>query len=171
MASQSDQLNVWLEQLLRFRSPAFRAGLARAMQAQALELVDEGFASGMDPYGRAWPRSRAARARGGQTLRDTGRLQRSFTRDSRANADEINIGSNTEYAAIHQFGGFIRAKSAPYLTFSVRGGGAGSRGGKRFVNVKRVYLPPRPMLPLRGMPAAWRKALERAGLEYAKRNL
>jgi len=49
---------------------------------------------------------------------------------------EIGAGSGIVYARIHEYGGTIRAKNAPYLRFSVPGGG--------FVTTKSVYIPPRP---------------------------
>ncbi len=42
----------------------------------------------------------------GQTLTDTGRLRASFTRQ--ASEDEVIVGTNVVYAAIHQFGGKTR---------------------------------------------------------------
>jgi phage virion morphogenesis protein len=51
--------------------------------------------------------------------------------------DEVEVGSNAIYAAIHQFGGTIRPKSASALVFSM--------GGQTF-RVKSVRIPPRPFL-------------------------
>ncbi len=73
--------------------------------------TDMRFKTGVDPDGEPWPKSRAARDRGlegsvsrrGLTLVDTGRLRQSITR--RASEDEVVVGTNVAYAAIHQFGG------------------------------------------------------------------
>ena len=49
-----------------------------------------------------WQPSKRARAEGGQTLRDTGRLYKSIT--SKAYPDRAEVGTNVKYAARHQFG-------------------------------------------------------------------
>ena len=56
-----------------------------------------------------WPLSRRVKEHGGQTLSDTGRLRNSMT--SKAGADQVTIGTNVIYAAIHHFGGKIRPKT------------------------------------------------------------
>jgi len=43
----------------------------------------------------------------------------------------VRIGTNVEYAAIQEFGGEIRAKNAPYLTFKIDG---------HWVRVKQVKI-------------------------------
>jgi len=73
----------------------------------------------------------------------TGNLKRSI-KSSRAKkkAGEIfaTIGSNVEYAPVHEFGAVIRAKDKPYLVFK------GSDGKLRFV--KKVIIPKRPFISL-----------------------
>ncbi len=56
-----------------------------------------------------------------------------------ASDSEVEIGSNAIYAAIHQFGGTIKPKSAAALAFSM--------GGKTF-KLKSVKIPARPYLGL-----------------------
>lgn len=57
-----------------------------------------------DETGRPeWVVSQAADDRDGQTLRKTGRLQGSISTEY--DASHATIGTNTVYAAIHQFGG------------------------------------------------------------------
>lgn len=51
--------------------------------------------------------------------------------------DEVAIGNNVVYGAIHQFGGVIKAKNAPALVFSL---------GGRTVHVDQVTMPARPYL-------------------------
>lgn len=46
------------------------------------------------------------------------------------------VGTRTPYARIHEFGGVIRAKNAPYLVFKLRDG--------TFRSVKSVTMPARP---------------------------
>lgn len=48
---------------------------------------------------------------------------------------EVGAGSNVKYARIHEFGGVIKAKNAPWLHFPVGGGWA---------RVKQVEIPARP---------------------------
>jgi phage gpG-like protein len=54
---------------------------------------------------------------------------------------EVKFGSDRPYAAIHQFGGIIRAKNGGYLKFQV--------GGK-WIYAKQVTMPPRPYMPVMG---------------------
>lgn len=66
----------------------------------------------------------------------TGRLANSiFAQIVMDNRAEIGAGSNVVYAAIHEFGGEIRAKNAPYLHFQTRGG--------QWVKTKKVTIPGR----------------------------
>jgi len=54
-----------------------------------------------------------------------------------AHSASVTIGTNVIYAAIHEFGGTIKAKNAPYLCFVVDG---------NFVKTKSVEIPARPYL-------------------------
>lgn len=100
--------------------------------------VMERFRTGTDPEGNKWPVSLRAKLEGGQTLVDVGNLRESYTRV--VNSDEqVEIGSNREYAAIHHFGGVIRAKSAKALHFTI---------GGRHIMKKSVTIPARPALGL-----------------------
>ena len=47
-----------------------------------------------------------------------------------------HVGSNLEYAKIHEFGGIIKAKNAPYLTFQTKDGS--------WHRVTQVQIPARP---------------------------
>lgn len=55
--------------------------------------------------------------------------------------DSVEVGSNAKYAAIHHFGGVIRAKNAGALRFRI---------GESFVMKKAVTMPARPALGLNG---------------------
>lgn len=109
--------------------------LHQAIGAGVLSLVQLGFKVSQSPQGSAW---QALLIRQGQPLRDTGRLRNSLT--VQATATGANVGTNTKYAAIHQFGGVIKPKNGPYLIFPT--------GGGRFARVKQVTIPARPFLPL-----------------------
>lgn len=75
------------------------------------------FRSGTAPDGSAWEKSWRAKNQGGQTLSLTRRLRNSIT--SEATHDSVAVGTNVLYAAIHQFGGVIRAKAGPFLAIPV----------------------------------------------------
>lgn len=89
-----------------------------------------------DPQGQKWLKSDRATNEGGQTLTDTGRLQKSI--DYAATSDKVMVGSNLIYARIHQKGGTITPKKAKRLVFK------GSDG--RTVSADKVTIPPRPFL-------------------------
>lgn len=66
----------------------------------------------------------------------TGRLRNSIFGKMRGNDTlEIGAGSNVVYARIHEFGGTIKAKNAPFLKFQI---------GGRWAQVKQVQIPARP---------------------------
>jgi phage gpG-like protein len=161
VANQS--LEPWIRQLTRFTTADFRSGVSKAMAGAALELVDDGFARGIDPDGRPWKASPTAAARAGQIMRDTGRLQRSFARDSSHDASEIRIGTKVRYAGVHKYGKKIKTRSKPYLKFRI---GRGS--SKRWVQTKEVEIPARPMIPGRTIPYRWARKLEQAARDFER---
>jgi phage virion morphogenesis protein len=75
------------------------------------------FRSGKGPDGTPWKPSRRAEQEGGQTLSDTRRLRNSIT--SAFDRTSATVGTNVLYAAVHQFGGTIRAKNGPFLAIPV----------------------------------------------------
>lgn len=70
---------------------------------------------------------------------DTGGLRTSVNTRVKRSGGRIQgvIGTNKKYAAIHEHGGTIRAKSAPYLHF---------KAGGQWVKTKEVTIPARPFL-------------------------
>lgn len=90
------------------------------------------FRKQVDPDGRPWKPSMRATQGSGRTLVDKARLLRSITHNADNNGGEW--GTNVAYAAIHQFGGTIKAKGRA-LRFQIPGGG--------FVTTKRVTMPAR----------------------------
>lgn len=68
-----------------------------------------------DPEGKRWKPSRRAIEEGGQTLSDTGRLKGSIGYE--ATPEMVVVGTNVEYAAIHQFGGNTRRGKMPKRSF------------------------------------------------------
>lgn len=94
------------------------------------------FRSQTGPDGQRWKPSLRAQLCGGRTLTKDGHLAGSIS--ANAGRDYAKWGVNRIYAAIHQFGGIIRAKSAGALKFKLPGGG--------FAIVKSVRMPARPYL-------------------------
>lgn len=84
------------------------------------------------PDGQPWKPTH----RGGQILRDSGRLLRSI--DYRVESDsEVRIGTNVVYARIHNFGGTISGKNGNLLRFKI---------GDRWVSKQSVEIPARPFI-------------------------
>ena len=112
---------------------AIRAEQARQVQTVASVVL----ATGEIVYGEVQKRLR------GVTLRyRSGALSRSVSRTTKANRYQITTtisagSAAVPYARIHEEGGVIRAKRAPYLVF---------RSGKGWVKRKSVQMPKRPYL-------------------------
>lgn len=68
-----------------------------------VEQTDTAFETGVAPDGTAWPASGRALATGGQTLIDTAVLRNSI--NVLATENQVEVGTNVLYAAIHQLGG------------------------------------------------------------------
>ncbi len=98
----------------------------------------ERFRDGVGPDGEAWAPSLRVKLNGGQTLLDDGYLQESIRDD--VFDDAVEIGSDRPYAAIHQFGGTITAKTSGGLRFRL------ADGAHR--RVQSVKMPARPFLGL-----------------------
>ncbi len=90
------------------------------------------------PDGEAWEPSARAQLQGGKTLQDSGRLAASITHNVINSGRAVEHGTNVIYAAIHQEGGVIQAKNAPYLRFPLPGGG--------YATVESVVMPARPFV-------------------------
>lgn len=118
------------------------------------ESVLHRFETTTGPDGARWSPSIRAREKGGKTLTDSGRLKLSI--NYRASSSSVAVGTNVIYAAIHQFGGTIRPKSAKRLTFRLPGG-LGVR------SVAQVIMPGRPFL---GFDADDREEIEAQVEDY-----
>ncbi|WP_306050111.1 phage virion morphogenesis protein [Oceaniradius stylonematis] len=109
---------------------AIGTGLVRSTQRR--------FVTQTDPDGAAWTALNpvyAATKRNARILTESGGLRDSVTHA--AGRDTVRIGSNKVYAAIHQRGGTIRAKSGGRLAF---------RMGDALVRPTSVEIPSRPYL-------------------------
>ncbi|MGO8323687.1 phage virion morphogenesis protein [Rhizobium ruizarguesonis] len=96
------------------------------------------FVTQTDPDGQAWAPlnpAYAATKRNSRILTESGRLRDSI--NSQASSDEVRVGTNTIYAAAHQFGAEIKPKTASHLYFRI---------GGQLVVTDSVTLPDRPFL-------------------------
>ena len=115
----------------RDATPAMRDIAALGESATRLRFRTE-----LGPDGQRWKPSLRARLNGGRTLTRDGHLAGSTS--ASAGPTTAEWGVNRIYAAIHQFGGEIRAKGGGALRFKLAGGG--------FATVKKVRMPARPFL-------------------------
>lgn len=131
--------------------PALRkklAGLSQVNRYALMKNISEGlhtstldrFRAGRSPEGKPWEPSIRAVEGQGITLTQTTRLKNSIK--NIADARGAAVGTNTIYAATHQYGAegrTIRAKKGKYLSFKVRG---------KWVRVEKVTvnIPARPFL-------------------------
>lgn len=95
----------------------------------------ERFENQEDPEGNRWQNSIRVNVQGGTTLTQTARLRNSIA--TTANEQGFAVGTNVKYAAIHQLGGTIRAKTSRGLIFKING---------KFVRKKEIEIPSRPFL-------------------------
>lgn len=110
---------------------AAMAAVGEAIRTSTLER----FNTGRDPEGRPWKKSIRAQQDGGKTLVDHRTLSTQIHVESSAKG--VAVGTNVKYAAIHQFGGTIRAKDDGLLKFRI---------GGQWISKKSVEMPARPYL-------------------------
>jgi len=144
--------------------------LMHAAGTKTINLIKLGFRKGVDPYGRPW----SAVLRGGQPLRDTGRLMNSFAL-SVLSEHSVRVGTNVCYAPVHQFGATVHASGSPlgkgkghislcgYVTTGAEYLFIRGKGGSAAM-VQSVEIPRRMFMPTkgRGWPAAWTKRIQSA---------
>jgi phage gpG-like protein len=131
--------------------------LMRVLAVDALALTQECFESSSDPYGRPWEK---LKARTGQPLLDTGRLRNSL-RALGVQSKGFRVVTRVKYAALHNYGGTVTAKKAPYLRFKVAG---------RWVSKKSVTIPRRQFIPDTGKtPQAWAEQFEETARAFIAR--
>lgn len=119
-------------------------GLLDDIGASVAGAARHRFETNVDPEGEPWEPSASAwnnstSEERGRTLVGRGHLRDSITHQ--VSGDEVAIGTNVVYGAIHQFGGKIEPKAGSHLVFKI--GGA-------FIKVSSVELPARPYLGLSG---------------------
>ncbi len=109
--------------------------LMREVGASVVSSTQLRFEAGRAPDGTPWKPSLRAQQVAGQTLLQSGRLRASIT--AAAGPRRVVVGTGVRYAAVHQFGATIRAKTAKGLRFQV---------GNRFLIRRQVTIPARPFL-------------------------
>lgn len=95
---------------LRNLSSLDMADVHKRISRRILTNTRRRFRAGVDPEGVPW---RKPKWRQGQTLRDTGTLRKSI--HAKSSSAFAAVGTNIEYARIHQFGGVIRPKDTKFL--------------------------------------------------------
>ncbi len=120
-----------LRELEETDTAAAMAAVGQALRTSTLERFD----TGKDPEGRAWKTSIRAQQDGGKTLVISRDLANSIHVESSAKG--VEVGTNKDYAAIHQFGGTIRAKGDGLLKFKI---------GDQWISKKSIKMPARPYL-------------------------
>ena len=122
-------------------------GVRRGIGEALVETTRARFDTGTEPFGPAWhalnPAYAAIKRGGGGILVGSSALLRN-TVVSQVSGNNIYVGSNRIYAAVHQFGAVIRPVRTKALMF--RMGGVGKRGGAGFVRAQSVTIPARPYL-------------------------
>lgn len=144
------RIDAKLEQVERaLRDTASPAQIAYALNALGRSLLTRiqlTFRQSTAPNGSRWA---PLKVRNGQPLRDTGRLYASITmkREER----EVVVGTNVQYARVHQFGAVIRPKRGKFLRFPA---------GDGFAFARQVTVPARPFMPIDSsgqldLPPSW----------------
>ena len=90
------------------KTAAWRGVLSEVGNAAKNESTRSFDAPGVSPFGEAWkPLSPATlkKKKGSLKLVESGHLKRSLRSNISTSEKRVSVGSNLEYAAIHQFGG------------------------------------------------------------------
>ncbi len=126
---------------LESMADANRAGIMAAMAETLRTSTVERFNTQTSPSGDRWHPSVRAENEGGKTLTKSAVLKNSI--NAQSDSTGAAVGTNTVYAATHQFGDerTIRAKESRHLRFKISG---------RWVSVPSVHIniPARPFLSI-----------------------
>ncbi len=138
-----------------------RLDMNRVLGEEAAKLIDDGFRAGRDPYGRAWKPV----SRGGQPLRDTGVLLNSLA--PKADVRGFTVATPVKYAAVHQYGAVIHAKTSRGLRFRP----GGRHGGGGWVTKQQVTIPRRQYMPEGTIGPIWGPSIEKAAADHLARQM
>ena len=128
---------------------ADKTPLLRRIANTLQNVTEESFDKQASPFGEKWKDnapSTKAKKRGNKVLIKSGLLSQSFTQ--KVTGSSAQVGTNKEYAAIHQFGG------------------KAGRG-------KKVNIPARPFMPIRAngeIPKDLGERLENEVVDYLKKS-
>ena len=132
-------------------------------------LVRMNFKNATDPYGKPWAK---ITHRQGQPLSDNRILRGSIDHKVTTTSDEhtLEIGTNTVYARLHQFGGQGKKAKVPAFTRIQRfawGKRIAPRPVKVRAHTRTMNQKARPFLPVpeKGLPEAWDKSATAAILK------
>ena len=157
-------------------SGRFRSRLSGRLADAARAEVTKSFDQERDPYGQKWtplkPATIKARKGGGagaKILQDTRRLRKSVTSDRAYTHDAggFTVGTNVEYAAIHNFGGTIPPSTRiKFSTSQLRG--ANGRFGRHITRASSrgswnngIQIPRRQFLPEGRLGPIWLEAFKK----------
>lgn len=126
-----EKFNKQLSKLTNFNF----TGLHKEIGEFILESTKDRFKDEKGSDGKTWKPSYRAKSSGGKTLTDNATLKNSL--HYKATSKKVDVGTNIIYAAVHQQGKTIKAKSAKYLKFRV---------GSRWAAKEEVEIPARPFL-------------------------
>lgn len=133
--------------LIDFREPLRECG-TQVIRSTDKTFQQQGRPTQWDELSDLTLMNRRKGGAGAKILQDSGRLKNSITAQGQGSinkltADELLIGTNVKYAAIHQVGDTIKAKNKPYLVIPA---GKTKKGKKKFIKKKQVTIPARPFL-------------------------
>lgn len=145
--------------IARLASAETRQRVAKVMGHEALFRVLSCFEQSKDPYGLPWA---PLKHRAGMPLLDTGRLRNSLHVSTTPQG--VTVHTSVKYAALHNYGGVVRAKNKKALAFKV---------GNRTVFAKSVTIPARPFFPSdkRALPIMWDRGFREVATEFLRREL
>lgn len=143
-------------QIAALRSPGFRARLSQVLAAAAGKLVNDGFRSGVDPYGRPWA---PLKSREGKPLLLTGRMRASFA--AAPISGGFRIDGTANYTRFHQFGTKPHRKVARTAKQNARGRFVALQRSGSLLKIREHMnpgIPARPMIPTKeqgGLSEKW----------------
>lgn len=154
------KLDEWTEKLREMGGEPALLKLNRGLADETIRLIDRGFATRSDPYGKAW--AQHVIPTGGQILERTGGLRAAFIR-SGVTASGFKVKNRKPYFAFMQKGTGIYGKSGTPIVPNKARALAFEAGGQTFFaqsvrgSVARRMMPQ----PASKIPSAWRKAYVR----------
>lgn len=113
-----------------------------AVAQMAVSDVKKNFRGGHAPDGSPWVPLAHARpnSKGSdKPLRDTGILMNSIS--GKANKDGVTVGTNVEYAPLHQFGGIVRPVKAKFLAIPLTVEAKRAGSPRRFPSAHFRFIP------------------------------